>query len=436
MSALISSLQTEANGMQLKTLLNSIERYKGYVYGTARFATKHGEWEFSDRSIVVPIEPRKNSRPICSQCNVPGSGYDRLPERLYAYLPILGISVYFAYSRRRVDCVFCGVKAEVVPWATGNRQMTESLCWFLASWAKLLSWSEVATRFRTSWDSVYRAVDRAVEWGLANRNLSGIKSLGVDEIARAKGHKYLTLVYQIDQGMKRLLWIGNERKERTLQGFFDWFGNRRAAKITAICSDMWKPYLKVIKENLPQALHVLDRFHIVANMNKALDAVRAGEARKMAEDGYEPVLTKTKWLLLRGKGKLSSNQSLSLRDLLQYNLRTVRAYLLKEDFQRLWDYRSVAWASKFIDSWTTRTMRSKIDPMKRQAKSIRRHKHLILNWFRANGELSSGIVEGLNIKAKLTSRKAYGFRSPEVQKKALYHALGDLPVPEWTHKFC
>lgn len=422
--------------MQLKTLLNSVERYKGFVYKTAKLTKSHGNWLFSKPTIVVSMKPRKNSRPYCSGCGQRGPGYDHLPERLWEYIPILSIVVYFAYSRRRVDCPRCGPTAEIVPWASGNRQQTESLCWFLASWARLLSWSEVAKRFCTSWDSVFRAVERAVEWGLANRDLSNIESLGVDEIARAKGHRYLTLVYHIDSWGRRLLWIGDERKEDTLKSFFDWFGTERCARVKAICSDMWKPYLKVIKESLPSALHILDRFHIVANINKALDEVRAGEARKMAADGYEPVLTKTKWLLLRRPGSLKGKQKRVLRSLIRYNLRTVRAYLLKEEFQQLWNYKSIVWASKFIDGWTTAVMRSKIEPMKKQARSIRRHKELILNWFRARGELSSGIVEGLNTKAKLTSRKAYGYRSPEIQKVALYHTLGRLPTPEWTHKFC
>ena len=422
--------------MQLKTILNHVERYKGFVYGTAKLATSHGKWRFPKPSIIIPIEPRRNSRPLCSGCGVAGSGYDRLPERLYNYLSILGIAVFFAYSRRRVDCIGCGVKAERVPWAAGNRQLTESLCWFLASWARHLSWSEVAKKFHMSWDTVFRAVERAVEWGLENRSLTDIESLGVDEIARAKGHKYLTLVYQIDKGMRRLLWIGDDRKEATLRGFFSMFGAEKTAKISAICSDMWKPYLKVIKECLPTALHVLDRFHIVANLNKAVDKVRAEESRKLAAAGYEPVLSKSKWVLLRRRENLKDKQRVSLRRLLQHNLKTVRAYLLKEEFQQLWEYSSVGWASRFIDSWSKAAMLSKIEPMKKQARSIRRHKELILNWFRAKGALSSGIVEGLNTKAKLTSRKAYGYRSPKVHKIALYHTLGALPTPDWTHKFC
>jgi len=109
---------------------------------------------------------------------------------------------------------------------------------------------------------------------------------------------------------------------------------------------------------------------------------------------------------------------------------------LKEDFDQLWSYSSPSWAGKFIDQWTTKAMRSKIKPMKKLAKTIRRHKSLILNWFRSKGMVSTGAVEGLNNKAKVTIKKAYGFRTFRCIEIALYHALGDLPPPELTHRFC
>lgn len=193
--------------------------------------------------------------------------------------------------------------------------------------------------------------------------------------------------------------------------------------------------MNVIAERARQAIHILDRFHIVSHLNKAIDQVRAGEARKMKEDGYDPVLTNTRWLLLKNPVNLTEQQELKLRDLLQYNLKTVRSYLLKEDFQQLWAYSSKYWAGKFIDKWCTRAMRSKIDPMKKVAKQVCKHKDLMLNWFEANGELSSGIVEGFNNKAKLTMRKAYGYKSPKLLKISLYHAIGDLPTPKSTHRF-
>ena len=166
---------------------------------------------------------------------------------------------------------------------------------FLAHWARKLSWKETAESFRSSWDKVCQAVEYVVHWGLEHRQLGPIAAIGVDEIQYAKGHKYLTLVYQIEQECTRLLWVGKERTVASFQQFFALIGEGLAGQIEFVCSDMWKPYLKVIREQCTQAIHILDRFHIVAKMNKALDEVRAGEARRLARDGYEPVLKKTRW---------------------------------------------------------------------------------------------------------------------------------------------
>jgi transposase len=155
----------------------------------------------------------------------------------------------------------------------------------------------------------------------------------------------------------------------------------------------------------------------------------------MARDGYEPVLKKTRWCLLKRPDNLTGSQRMTLRDLLGYNLKSVRAYLLKEEFQQFWDYESPAWAGKFLDQWCTRAMRSRIDPMKKFARTVRRHRELLLNYFRAKKKFSSGIVEGLNNKAKVTMRKAYGFRTFRTTELSLYHVLGKLPEPQLTHKF-
>ena len=139
--------------------------------------------------------------------------------------------------------------------------------------------------------------------------------------------------------------------------------------------------------------------------------------------------------MLKRKENLTSAQRFRLRDLLRYNLKTVRAYLLKENFQQFWEYNSPTWAAKFLDEWCRQAMRSRIEPMKKVAKTLRSHRELILNYFRARKQFSSGVVEGLNNKAKLTMRKAYGFRTFHVIEIALYHALGKLPEPNATHRF-
>ena len=132
---------------------------------------------------------------------------------------------------------------------------------------------------------------------------------------------------------------------------------------------------------------------------------------------------------------LTPQQKLKLKDLVRYNLQSVRAYLLKEDFQQLWNYQSTAWAAKFLDYWCSQVMRSQIEPMKKVARTIRTHRELILNYFRARKEFSSGVIEGLNNKAKVTMRKSYGFRTFRVTELALYHSLGKLPEPKLTHRF-
>ena len=170
-------------------------------------------------------------------------------------------------------------------------------------------------------------------------------------------------------------------------------------------------------------------------MNKALDEVRAGESRRMASEGRIPLLKKSRWLLLKREENLKTEQRFRLRDLLRYNLKTVRAYLLKEAFHQLWDYDSPAWAAKVLDEWNRQTMRSRIEPMKKIARSLRQHRELILNYFRAHKLLSSGVVEGLNNKAKVTMRKSYGFRTFHILELALYHSLAKLPEPESTHDF-
>jgi len=191
----------------------------------------------------------------------------------------------------------------------------------------------------------------------------------------------------------------------------------------------------VVAKKASQALHVLDRFHIVMHMNKAIDKVRAQEARELKAKGRDPILKHSRWCLLKRPENLTEIQNRKLSDLVRHNLKAVRSYLLKEDFQFFWEYRSPHWAGQFMDAWCRQTMRSRIEPMKVVARMLRSHRELLLNWFRAKKQISNGVVEGFNNKAKLTTRKAYGFRTFRAAEAALYHTLGALPEPETTHKF-
>lgn len=419
--------------MQLKTILNHVTDYKSFVFEKDWLAGEDGH----ERHIEVKVVPRANGWPICSGCGEARPGYDQSPApRRFEFVPLWGIAVFLLYRMRRVDCPQCGVKVERVPWAEGKSSLTVEYKCFLARWARRMAWSEVAAAFRVSWDKVYESVKYVVSWGKKHRNLDGIQAIGVDEVQWKQGHKYQTVVYQIDQFRKRLLWVGPDRTAKTLLQFFRFLGKGRSEGIQFVCSDMWQAYRKVIAKKIPQAIHVLDRFHIVQRISKAIDKVRAEETKRLKAEGYEPVLKGSRWLLLKRPENLSEGQAVKLRELLKYNLRTTRSHLMKEDFDRFWSYKSASWAGKFLDQWCTRAMRSRIGPMKEIARMLRDKRELVLNWFRADGELSAGIVEGFNNKLKLITRKSYGFRTQEAYETALYHNLGDLPEPEFTHEFC
>lgn len=417
--------------MRLKTVLNRCLRFKGFVYRKA---------EFSDQTIMVRIEAREGSSPMCSECGRAGAVYDHERNlRAFEHIPIWGFPVFFIYRMRRVDCRLCGrVIVERVPWATGKHHTTDVYRCFLANWGKVLAWQEVARRFRTCWQTVFRSVQYVVQFGLQHRRLDDVQALGIDELAWQKGHEYVTAVYQIDPDHQRLLWIGQERRERTLRGFFSAMELESPGfcqRIRVVCSDMWRAYRNVIRERIGHAVHVLDRFHIMQHFGKALDQIRAEEARRLHSRGQQPLLKRTRWCLLKRPEHLSDPQRARLGDLLRLNLRTTRAYLLKEQFQLFWQYRSAFWAGRFLETWCRHVMRSRLRPLKRIAQMLRSHREEILNWFRLKKAFSSAIVEASNNKFKLTLRKAFGFRSFDVMQVAVLHQLGDLPEPHFAHEF-
>ena len=418
--------------MQIKTIFNRVTNYKPFVLDQVELV----EDGLPRPTIEFTMRARENGLPTCSGCGIRCSGYDTLPKaRRFEFISLWLIPVVLIYQMRRVDCPTCGVKVERVPWAEGKSRLTTEYKWFLAGWARRMSWDEVSACFQVSWDHVYKSVKYAVSWGMSHRDLSGIESIGIDEVQWKRGHKYQTLVYQIDAGSKRLLWIGPDRTAKTLLRFFRFLGKDRTKLLKFVCSDMWQAYLKVIAKKTPNVIHVLDRFHVMQKMSKAIDKVRAAEVKQLKVDGYEPVLTRSRWVLLKRPENLTDSQATKLSELLDCNLKAIRSYLMKEDFQQFWDYTYAAWAGKFLDAWCTRAMRSKIEPMKGVAKTLRSKRELLLNWFRAGGSYSSAVVEGFNNKLKLITRKSYGFRTQDAYETTLYHNLGDLPEPDFTHKF-
>ena len=301
---------------RLITVLNQCTKFKRFVFEESRLD--------EDGRILVSLRSRKNSRGEYSDCGQLSPTYDTATDaRRFEFVPVWGFSVFLVYRMRRVACNACGrVVIEKVPWSTGKHHLTDIYRCFLAQWAKKLSWAEVARSFRTSWDKVYHSVQYVVEYGLAHRRLDQVTALGVDEIQSRKGHHFLTLLYQIDPHRRRLLWMGEKRTKKTMDDGFTELEQEHQRKqeaddveeptsfldqIAFICSDLWKAYLTVIGQRLPAAVHMLDRFHLMQCFSKALDKVRAEEARRLKAEGKDPVLSKSRWCFLKRKENLTDH---------------------------------------------------------------------------------------------------------------------------------
>jgi transposase len=229
---------------------------------------------------------------------------------------------------------------------------------------------------------------------------------------------------------KNLLWFGENRTGETLEAFFDYLGQDRCQKLRAVCCDMRAPCIGAVKKRLPHALLDFYKFHIIGQILAALDKVRREEVRKLKSENPD-LLNGTKYIWLKNPWNLTEKQKARLGNLERLNLKINRAYLLKEAFQKFWDYAYQAWAKRFLDQRFWWAIHSGLKSIRSFTWIVRRHQDDTLNYSKVR--IDNGAVKGLNNKAKAIGHRAYGFRTTETFKLALYHVMGNLPMPLLTH---
>jgi len=317
--------------MRVETLLNHMEHYKGFVYEACGLNRETDTLE----GLVRERGGVRVARPRCGRrCTV----YDHLPPRRYWCVPLRMAEVVLVYAPRRADCPSCGPRAEQVPWAKGKSPLTKSYARLLARWAKRLPWNRAAGIFGCGWHQVCEAVRQAVDWGLEHRDLASVRSVGVDEVYFGAKSKYQTLVYQLCSAKPRLLFVAEGHKEGALSGILKGQGAAWCADIEHVCSGMWRAYLKSVAKLLPSAMHILDRFHIEAKLNEAVDKVRRAEARELAGQGLV-ILKNLRYAFLKRPENLTDGQREGLQKIVnRRSLKTVRAYHWKESFLLFWEH--------------------------------------------------------------------------------------------------
>jgi transposase len=345
------------------------------------------------------------------------------PVREWRDLRVRGQDLVLRYSPRRVRCPACGPRVEHIPWAHKWQRVTRGLSLVLAELSRKLSWRETAVHFGVDWKTVAAAVKRAVVWGLKHRVWKPLHVIGIDEVSRRKGHRYLTLVYDLVR--RQLVWVGEGRDATTMEKFFAWLGPRRGRATQVVCCDMWAIYLDAVRKHLCRAIVVFDRFHVVQHLNRAIDDVRRQTWRQLRGE-ERAAFKKTRWLWLKNPWNLQSKERRRLSALCQKNQPIVRAYYLKEAFQRFWDYCREGWARPYLKQWLWWASHSRLQPFVDFARMIRQHRDGILAWTRLH--VSNGALEGLNNKVKAVSHRAYGFRNTDTFITAIWHSCGNLPL--------
>ena len=314
---------------------------------------------------------------------------------------------WLCFPQVRVDCPDCGVVTEKLPFCEPRVTYTKRLAAAVAlSCRETRSLKAIAEQYGLDLKTVKEIDKRALKRELPHPKDAPARVLAVDEFSVKKRHRYATTV--IDAEEKAVLWVGKDRKQETLEEFFSLFGEENCSGVLACAMDMWDPYEAAVRKHCPQAEIVYDPFHIISAYGReVVDKTRIEELKK-AQGKHKEAYKGTRYILLSNPENLKDWQQERLSELLALNRRLFTVYLLKEDLKRLFRYRSPHHAERFFRGWYRRAIYSKIEPLKKFARMLKRRLPGILAHCRF--PIHTSVLEGINNKIKVIKRVAYGYR--------------------------
>ena len=349
---------------------------------------------------------------MCGSCGtVHYTWYDRT-RRQVRDLAVADHRIYLDVELRRIRCRNCGaVKRERLGFLADNVHYTRRFAYYVGRRCRSATIKDIAQELHLNWDSVKELDKQYMAEQLRRAGMPGPKAIGIDEISIRKGHTYRIVVSDLIR--KRPIWFGGEdRSEASMALLYKALGARKSAGIRLAVMDMWKPFRNATQAHAPQAAILFDKFHIMAHLGDALDAVRKSEYARLSGK-QRSYIKGHKYTRLSHRQNLSLDGRAALKRLLAANQRLNTAYLLKESFGQLWDYRSEAWARRFFERWRDALKWQRLKPFEKFAEMIERHWDGIAAYCRPENKVSLGFVEGLNNKIRAIQRRAYGLRDEE-----------------------
>lgn len=374
--------------------------------------------------IHVQVEHPEGCRWNCPHCSRELACYDHAPERQWRHLNTCQFHTLVHARVPRVECPEHGVVQVKVPWAEPHGRFTLLMERFVIDVLQACQTVKGAcTLVGITWDQAWHVLERAVARGLARKQATAIARIGVDEKAFRKGHRYLTIVNDVDRGTVE--FVAEGREKASLTAFYESRTPEQLAGIEAVAMDMWEPYVQSTLEAVPLASSkiVFDRFHVMQHMTEAVDVVRRRENRLLLTEDDDR-LKGTKYLWITSKENVHPKRRAEFRFLRGSDLKTARAWAIKENLRHLWSFRVEGWARRFFSQWSGWAMRSRLEPIKNVARMMNRRLDNIITHCRH--QLTNAVAEGLNSKIMAIKRRAGGYRNVGNFKDVIYFYCGGL----------
>lgn len=382
------------------------------------------ELDLAQSEVRVHLANRSSQRMRCPDCNERCPGYDT-QERRWRHLDTCQLQTYLIANVPRIKCPKHGVKQVKVPWAEERSRFTALFEALVIDWLKETSISAVAERLGLSWEQADGIMQRAVRRGQERQGPRLPAHLSVDEKSFQRGHDYVTIVS--DRETKTVVYVADGRTTKELDTYYEQFTDTQRAGVESVAMDMWEPFIASTRNHIEDADEKIcfDKFHVAKHLGDAVKAVWRQEHRKLMRAGDER-LKGTKFLWLKHPDNISDERWHDFADLRHSSLKTARAWAIKETAMRLWGYTRRAWAEKAWQRWYDWAIRSQLEPIKRVARTVKRHWDGIVS--AVVRKVTNASAEGLNSVIERIKSTARGFRNRERFKNAIYFHLGGLDL--------
>jgi len=388
--------------------MNTLSEHYGLLLGLDRsWRVVDFDLSLEDMRVEIQLEHVPGTPVCCPECAGQRPLKDHAPQRQWRHLDTMQFETVLTARVPRTECPDCGVKTIEVPWAQPHGRFTLMFEAFAIRLLQAASSIEKArVHLKLSWQSVQRIMDRAVERGLITRELEEIKHVGLDEKSFGKGQDYVSVMTDIDGA--RVLEVAPGRDETAADVLWNTFSWEQKEGIEAVAMDMWQTYVNSVDSHVPDAEVVHDRFHIAKHLNEAIDQVRRAEHKSLMQEKDE-TLKGTRSLWLYNLENLSEQKRAEFELLKEAELKTSRAWAIREQFRWFWDCRSAEEAEVFFEEWDSWASGCGLQPVQKVAKMIHKRIENILSWFRHR--ISNAAAEGFNSIIQSLKSAARGFRN-------------------------